>query len=86
MDNVCIKNLSICFVLSKSLPSTKKKDYYVNKTSWKRIALQGFLFYVVGNCAKQNKESFAFWWVDVYKAGRNDKMVSFVSPLTLSSV
>lgn len=71
MDNVCIENLSICFVLSKFLPSTKRKSIMLIKHHEKRIALQGFLFYVVGNRAKQNKKSFAFWRVDVYMAGRD---------------
>lgn len=53
MTNVCNKNLSICFVLSKAL--TKWKDnIMLIKQMMKIHALQSFLFSVVGNCAKQD--------------------------------
>lgn len=54
VTNVCNKNLSICFVLSKTLTKWKEDNIMLIKQIMKIHALQSFLFSVVGNCAKQD--------------------------------
>ena len=53
MTNVCNKDLSICSVLSKTLTKRKEDNIMSIKQIMRIHALQGFLFAVVGNCAKQ---------------------------------